>query len=288
MAVATQPAAKDPAVLFRRFDGQPSRGIPAYRRIIPFIMRGRNESAVFFEQTIDLSRTLPWIEEHNRGGGNRVTLFHLVLFAAARVLHERPRLNRFVAGRKLHDRDGVWISFAAKKQMSDDAPLATVKRRFPADESFSAMAAAMASDVAEARSERSSSVDRELGVLLRMPTLVLDGAVRLLRTLDFFDLAPRALLEHDPMYTSLFVANLGSLKIDAAYHHLYEYGNCPLFATVGKIEQAPIATSAGELEVRTVVKLKFTYDERIEDGLYCARALEIFKQWLEDPASWVV
>jgi hypothetical protein len=79
-----------------------------------FLMRGRNESAVYFEQRIDLSRTQPWLDE--RGA----RLFHLLLHALASVLHERPRINRFTVGRRTFQRKGVFLSFAAKKAMSDD------------------------------------------------------------------------------------------------------------------------------------------------------------------------
>jgi hypothetical protein len=273
--------------MLRRFDGRPVRGLPAYRRMMPLLMRGRNESAVYFEQSIDLSESLPWLERRGQALGQRLTVFHLLLFGLARTLHERPRLNRFVAGRRIHERDGVWISFAAKKRLDDDAPLSVVKRRFEPGESFDEMVAALAAGVEEARSDRPSSMDRELGLLMRLPPLVLDGAVRLLQTLDFFNLAPRALIAHDPMYTSVFVANLGSIKIDAAYHHLYEYGNCPLFVTLGRIEQAPVVTEGGVVEARPVVRLKYTYDERIEDGLYCARALDLLERTLARPGEHV-
>ena len=104
-----------------------------YRRMMQFLMRRRNESAVYFEQHLDLSRTIPWLASR---GGARATLFHLVLHGLASVLHERERLNRFTVGRKVYQRTSVELSFAAKKAMHDDAPLATVKRRFDRDESF--------------------------------------------------------------------------------------------------------------------------------------------------------
>ncbi len=272
--------------MFRRFDSRPSRGIPAYRRMVPFLMRGRNESAVYFEQTIDLTDTLPWIAAFNREHDERITVFHVLLASLARVLDERPRLNRFVAGRKLHDRDGIYISFAAKKRFDDDAPLSVVKRRFDPGEPFARMVSTLVAKVGEARTDKKSPVDKELDVLLRMPTFMIEAATRLLRTLDFFNLAPRALLENDPMYTSVFVANLGSIKIDAAYHHLYEYGNCPLFVTLGKVEKAPVVVD-DRVEARPVVKLKFTYDERVEDGLYAAKALELLKAYMQTPSEWL-
>jgi hypothetical protein len=202
------------------------------------------------------------------------------------VLAERPRLNRFVAGRRLHDRDGIWLSFAAKKRMDDDAPLSVVKRRFAPEESFGQMISSLAGEVDDARSDRRSPLDREVEGLLRLPRPLLDGAVRLVRALDFFDIAPRALLERDPMYASAFVANLGSVGIDAAYHHLYEHGNCPLFVTLGRIERVPVVVG-DRVEPRDAVRLKYSFDERIEDGLYCARALDALRRRLEDPASWI-
>lgn len=272
--------------MFRRFDSRPARGIPAYRRMIPFLMRGRNEAAVYFEQTIDLTDTLPWIEAFNAANDEQVSIFHLLLASLARVLHDRPRLNRFVAGRRLHERDGIWISFAAKKRFDDDSPLRVVKRRFDPDEPFEEMVGSLLDDIGEARSDNKSSVDRELDVLLKMPPVVIEAATRLLRALDFLSLAPRALLEHDPMYTSVFVANLGSIKIDAAYHHLYEYGNCPLFVTLGKVEKLPLVIG-DTVQARPAVRLKFTYDERVEDGLYAAKALELLRKYMEQPGTWL-
>jgi len=261
--------------------------------MIPFLMRGRNEAAVYFEQTIDLTDALPFIEKFNTASAEkgdsagRITVFHLLLASLTRVLDERPRLNRFVAGRRLHDRDGIWISFAAKKRFDDAAPMSVVKRRFDPKEPFSQMVSTLTAKVGEAKTDKKSSVDKELDVLLRMPTFMVEAATRLLRTLDFFSLAPRALLEHDPMYTSVFVANLGSIKIDAAYHHLYEYGNCPLFVALGRVERAPVVVDDGSIEARSIVKLKFTYDERVEDGLYAAKALELLKTYMQSPADWL-
>src|SRR5258706_5776465 len=84
-----------------------------YRRMMGFLMRRRNESAVYFEQHIDLARTLPWIAEHKQRQ-SQTTVFHLVLHALATVLHQRERLNRFTVCRRTYQRTGVFLSFAAK------------------------------------------------------------------------------------------------------------------------------------------------------------------------------
>jgi hypothetical protein len=236
--------------------------------MMSFLMRGRNESAVYFEQRLDLARTLPWLEQ--RGA----RLFPLVLHALASVLHERERLNRFTIRRRTYQRKGVFLSFAAKKAMTDDAPLATIKREFPAGESFEHVGAALSGEIGEARSDRPSHIDKELKIVLALPGFLLAFLIGVLKWAYSWGLAPRSLVDTDPLYTSAFVANLGSLKIDAAYHHLYEHGNCPLFVTVGQVEGGKLL-------------LRYTFDERVEDGMYCARALELLRKRVEDPASWI-
>jgi hypothetical protein len=240
-----------------------------YRRMMLFLLRGRNESAVYFEQTLDLSKTQTWLADR------RVTLFPLILHALASVLHDRERLNRFTVGRRTYQRTHVLLSFAAKKAMSDDAPLATIKRRFEKTESLDALVASLAGDVGGARSDKRSAMDKELSILLALPGFLLAFLIGALRWLYAWGLAPRSLVDTDPLYTSAFVANLGSIKIDAAYHHLYEHGNCPLFVTIGHVQDGRLL-------------LRYTFDERVEDGLYCAKALQLFKQRVEDPASWLV
>lgn len=269
----------------RRRDGTLAKVAP-YRRIMPFLMRGRNESSVLFEHQLDMSRAQPWLEDWNRRTGQHATAFHLVLHALARMLHERPHLNRFIAGRRIYDRRGVFMTFAAKKAMREDAPLATVKREFPRDERFAEMVAALNSNIKVAKSDAVSKVDKELAVFLRFPGFLLAASVALLRWLDSHGLAPRALIGDDPMYTSAFIANLGSLKIDAAYHHLYEYGNCPLFCTVGRLAKAPIVVD-DEVSVRPALLLRYSYDERVEDGFYAASGIALLRAWIEDPADWI-
>jgi hypothetical protein len=265
--------------MFGPHDGRRVR-VPPYRRMMGFLLRRRNESAVYFEQHLDLSRTLPWLEDR------RARLFPLVLHALATTLHERERLNRFTVGRRTYQRKGVFLSFAAKKAMSDDAPLAMVKRRFEPGETFAQLSTALEGGIGAARSTTPSAMDKELGVLLALPGFLLAFLIGVVKRLYAWGLAPRSLVDTDPMYASAFVANLGSLKIDAAYHHLFEHGNCPLFVTIGQVTSVP-AVADGAIVARPSLTLRYSFDERVEDGLYCARSLKLLAERIEDPAAWL-
>lgn len=271
-------------MLWSRPDGTRCKDVPATRRIMPFIMRTRTECAVYFEQEIDLGETLPFIAAFNEAHPDtRVTVFHVFLWAAVRAIHARPRLNRFVMGGKLWQRDGIWVSYSAKKALRDDAPIVVLKRRFDPAMSFEELVRFVYGDLSEGRSDRKSHVDKELALFLSLPATLLRAGVSLLRWLDDWNLLPGSFIHPDPMYASLFVANLGSVKLDSAYHHLYEWGTIPVFAVIGRTRTVTTLDAGGAPRTRQVCSIKYTLDERVEDGLYCARALELLRDLIEHP-----
>lgn len=273
--------------IFSRPDGTPVRDVAPVRAIMPFIMQGRNESIVFHETAVDLTRTLPWIAAFNEGRPEpaRATLFHLFLWAAARTLHERPGINRFVSGGRLYQRNDVTIAFAAKRAMRDGEPIVTVKAVFPEGEPFDACVMRLRASIAEGRSGKPRPIDTEVDLVMRLPGFVIRAGVWLLRWLDGVNLMPAKMIEGDPMYSSLFAANIGSVGLDAVYHHLYEYGNTSLFGVVGRIENMVVAGDDGAPAVREGVRIRWSFDERINDGLYGANSLAIARRYMENPGG---
>ena len=261
----------------RRPDAKLVRDVAAIRRFMPFISPRRNESVVYFEHTVDAESALAYLEQLNVGRPpeRRITFFHLVLHGLMTIFHERPRLNRFVAGGRLWQRDGIWLSFSAKGAFDDDSPILTVKQRVEPAHSLPEMVDKILDALDYGRSGRKTTSDSEIDILLRLPVPVVRAAMWLVHRADALGLLPAGMIHSDPLYASAFVANLGSVGLDAGYHHLWEHGNCPVFCVIGRI--TPDASG------RRRVTLKYTYDERIEDGLYCARTLERLRERLEHP-----
>jgi hypothetical protein len=269
---------------FSRADGDAIPALPSLRRVMPHLMPGRNEAAVFLDQRLRVERTLAWIDEQNRALApeDRVNFFHVVLCALARVLHERPQLNRFIVGRRVYQRREVAISFAVKRTFDDDGGLATVRVTFGPRDSPQDVARKARAAVSEGRSDRPSAAQKEMDLASHLPGAVIRALLWLQRALDARNLLPAALTRQDPLYASLFAANLGSIGLDAPFHHLYEYGTVPIFAALGRIAPEPVVDD-GQLAVGQVAHLRYTLDERIADGFYCARSLELVRQWIEDP-----
>jgi pyruvate/2-oxoglutarate dehydrogenase complex dihydrolipoamide acyltransferase (E2) component len=268
-------------MLTNRPDGSLVKNLSATRAIMPLLMKQRTESTVYFEQELDVSETMRFIDAYNVGkeGSERITLFHVFMWAMATTLHDRPRLNRFVSGGRIWQRKGVWLSFAAKKRkLDDEAALVTIKREVPKGASLAEVAALLNADIRTGRSETPRPEDRELDLTQKLPLWMVKLALAAMRLADRWNVLPASTIAHDPLFTSMFVANLGSLGLEAAYHHLYEWGNCPFFAALGRTRE--VETKHGTKLVCTV---RYSFDERIDDGLSCARSLELLKQRVEQP-----
>lgn len=274
--------------LFRRADGDYIPDIPPYRQIMPFIMRSRAESNVLFEQHLDAERGLAFIQRWNEAHPDkRISFLHLLTHALVQTLHEWPKLNRFTMGGRHYQRKGIWISYSGKKAFTHDAPVVAFKQEMKADASFAARVDQLSGAVKEGKSDKESSVDKELKIFLRVPAFLLRLGVKLLFWLDSWNLLPHFFFRDDPLYSSAFIANLGSIKLDAGFHHLFEYGNIPVFVVIGKHGPAPYVKPDGTLGVRQEIILRWNYDERVEDGLYCARALDALRERLESPDEWL-
>lgn len=275
--------------LFRRADGVPVEGLSAERRIMPHLMRGRNESAIYHEALYDISRTRRWLREYNRAGDHgAATLFHLVVWGCAYSIHRHPSMNRFVAGRRIYQRNEVSLSFAAKKTMERDAPLVTVKVKFPdPDESLTSAVKRITSQIQEGRTSEGRPVDKEMRIAAWLPVFLLSFVMWFIRLLDRFNLLPRRAIDNDPMFTSMFLANLGSLGFDNTYHHLYEYGTASLFAALGTQKKTVFMSRAGQQEVKDGLQIRFTLDERVADAFMAGDGLKLFRTIIEDPERFL-
>ena len=273
---------------WRRTDGDLVKDGTDLRRIMPYVMRTRNESIVYFEQRIDVRAAERFVRAFNEAHPEtRATLFHVVLWAARGGIAEYPGLNRFVAGGRLYQRKGIWVSYSAKQRMQRGAPLIVLKRRFEPQESFAAMVSEMGTQLQAAKfGGEKSSVDGELGIILKLPGILRRLVFGLYRLLEANGMFPKFFVDNDPLYASVFLTDLGSLGMDPAYHHLYEYGTIGIFGALGRARTELVGDpNSGRMERKRVAVLRWSFDERIEDGLYAGYGLKHMQRLVEDPVK---
>lgn len=272
--------------LKRRPDATYVGDVPALRRIVPFVMRTRTESLVYFQQRIEVDDLLAWLEAANAGRSRseRLTLFHVFLTAIARTVRLRPETNRFVAGRRTYQHDEISISFVVRQGMAEDAEESEARVVLTGTESVEDVRRLV--DVV-VRRERAGveqgGDDRLVHFFASWPRPVLNGVARGVRWLDYHNLMPGRLVESIPLYTSVYVVHAGSIGIDPPLHHLYELGTASAFVAIGRVAPQPVVDASGAVVARRCVDVAYTLDERATDGFYFAKTAEVIRRLVAEP-----
>lgn len=269
----------------RRRDGTYLGDIPAFRRIVPYLMPTRTEAVVYYPQRIEVGGLLAWLEERNAGRSEaeRVTLFHVFLTAISRTLALRPEMNRFVSGRRTYQHKEISVSFIVKKAMTEEAPETEVRLVFTGAESVDEVRDLVTGALDRERGDHRGADDKLVDFFASWPRPVLTLVARTVKTLDYYNVMPRALRDAIPLYTSVYLVNLGSVGADAPFHHLYEHGSASVFVAMGRVGKQPVVDEHGEVVARDCINLAYTLDERASDGFYFARTAEVFRRLVADP-----
>jgi pyruvate/2-oxoglutarate dehydrogenase complex dihydrolipoamide acyltransferase (E2) component len=71
--------------------------------------------------------------------------------------------------------------------------------------------------------------------------------------------------------------------LNAGYHHLSNWGTTSVFVVIGEKERRPVFHEDGTFEMRTMLDVGITLDERIADGYYYAKTVRLLKKLIENP-----
>lgn len=268
-----------------RSDGRRIRSIPAMSQIVPYIMVERNESCNLFSESLEITHIDRYIRQKRKEGLTSFGINHVLLAAYCRAVCRYPGLNRFVSGQKVYSRgEDIQYSMTIKKEMRADSPDTCIKVHLSPRDTADDVYRKFQSAVDEVKNTPlDSSFDNTAGLLTLIPGVFLKFTVWLLKLLDYFGLLPKFLLEVSPFHGSLFMTSMGSLGIPPIYHHLYNFGNMPVFGAFGMKRRATEVLEDGTVVLRKYVDLKFTMDERILDGYYYAAFFKHYKRILQHP-----
>lgn len=251
--------------------------------IMPYIMRGRNESAVYYCNTVNIEPIQKYIKEKRREG-KRITMFNVVVTALLQVLNQRPNLNRFIAGRRLYKHDSFEVLYTVKTDLSDDGLESVAKIQLAEDDNIDSVTENMTETVQSIIDGSEEKWDDKLiRYFSKAPRWLLRSILNVLRWMDFHGILPSFFLDTIPMYSSVFVSHLGSIGGGSLFHHLYEFGTTSVFLTIGKVYEKPIKNRDGSVSWQKSVDLSFTIDERIVDGYYMIKSLNMLDQLLLNP-----
>lgn len=280
-----RPGGRIPPHLGRRVDGRRIRSLPPVNYIIPYIMVNRNGSSNLFEEAFEITNVDRYIRQKRREGLTNFGIMHVFLTAYCRGVAKYPGVNRFIAGQKIYSRgEDIQFCMTIKKDMTTDGAETEIKLHLsPRDTVYDVYKKMNDAIVKVKNTPLDAGVDNTAYALTMIPGVVLKFFVWFLKTLDYFGLLPKFLLEVSPFHGSIFFTSMGSLGIPPVYHHLYDFGNLPVFGSFGCKRRALELQEDGTVVQRKYIDFRFTLDERTVDGFYYAAFLKYYKRLIQHP-----
>lgn len=268
-----------------RKDGRKLRTISPMHRLEFFIMKDRNDALNLFSDSFEISAAEQYIRKKKAEGLKNFGLLHVILAGYVRTLASRPALNRFVSGQTLYARNCIEVVMTIKKEMSIESPDTCIKVKFDPHDTAEDIYNKFNKVVEENQSGAGDSdFDKTAEIFNRIPRPLLRLIIRFLNWLDYHGKLPQPIMDISPFHGSFIITSLGSLGIPPVFHHIYNFGNLPIFLAYGAKRYQMVMNAEGQFERKVYVDYTVVTDERICDGYYFASSLKMLKRILKNPA----
>ena len=262
------------------------RDLDALHVFMPYLYPNRADNEAFISETIDLENIDRYLAEKNAAlpdGEEPYKLFYLLLAALVKTITLRPKMNRFIKGGRVYQRDKLSLAFVVKKKFQDDAHEALAFIEFDETTTIDDVRRKLAEEIHACRSNQIDNSTAGMEMLGRLPRPALRLVMWVLHRLDYYGRVPYSLVKTDPNYATCFITNLGSIGLKAGYHHLSNWGTNSIFIVIGEKSLQPHWEADGSMSMREVLPLGLTLDERIADGYYYSRTVKLLKYLLHNP-----
>lgn len=267
----------------KRADGKKVKNIDIMFKFIPRLMKDRNDAFVFYKQSINYEKLHEYRAKKKEEGINLNTI-DIIFAATARIMAERPKLNRFVANQQIYARNGIIFSMISKSSKGDDGEENIIKIEFNGTENIFEVHEKLQSAIAEVKTKdtNKNDIDKTINKFSKLPAFVFNFIVNACRFSDKHGLIPKKLIDISPFHSSAFVSDLGSINGEAVFHHLYNFGTTSIFVTMGKKVNRSVVKD-NKICTQRCINIIFTLDERICDGYYYISSLKKWTQYVNNP-----
>ncbi len=278
-----------------RKDGYYLAGLDSMHVMMPYMFGDRTNNEAVMGEVIDLTEVDKYLAVKNAGNPDfKYTWFHVITAAIAKTMLLRPKMNWFIAGGRYYERKKIEVAFNVKRKFADEAEEAMAK--FVLDPDGGSVLEQVHTYVQKfvhkvRKEDQTVGVTNVLDAVKKFPRPLFRLMAWTLKKLEYYGHYPQALAKDDPCYSSCYITNLGSIKLNADYHHLFNWGTISFFVVISEKKLRPFWHEDGSYDLRNTIKLGLTIDERIADGYYFAKSLRLMRhlfahpELLDEPAA---
>lgn len=267
-----------------RKDAWQVRDLDGLHFIMPLIYPNRADNEAFIMERVDLTNARAYLDRKNaEKPAFHYTIFQLITAAILKTVYLRPKMNRFIANKTLYQRSYLSAAFVVKNQFADNGSESLAFFYADGKTTLEDLHEKIRKLVTEFRAGHEDQSSDVMDLLVKMPHFISRAIVRFLCFLDRHGWVPQSIIETDPNYSTIFLTNLGSIKLRSGYHHLSNWGTSSLFVIVGEQKKRPFTGEDGSMEMKESIDIGLTIDERIADGYYYSNTIRLFKYLIERP-----
>ena len=249
------------------------------------IKPNRSVSDVYVNQKLDVTELVKYLEKKKKKGED-VTFYHAVVTGIGKVYFNRPYLNRFVQDRHLFMHNDVVIGFVAKVAFDDKAEELMIMLKIEPDDNIHTLSKKIADKVNGIR-KPNGKVEKKGGNALidalgHWPNIFRVPVIGLLKWMDKKGILPASIEEDNLYYSSIILSNLGRLHSPAIFHNITDFGNSSALATIGEVRDEVVVIN-GKQEIRKLCEFGINLDERIADGYYFIKSIQMLQYIFNHP-----
>lgn len=249
----------------------------------PLFLGRRSQSINYFKFHVPVDVWDDFIKA-KEAEGLTYTYRDIMVASLIRIFKTRPQLNRFIVGGRLYQRKHIDFAMMVHKSLRTGAEEAALKVRYTGYETIGEIKQKLDAEIHKAVHEKNGydGFDR---FFRRAPLCVLKFFVGALRFFDRFGmLSAKTLFQVSPFHSSIYFADMKSIKMPYIYHHLYRFGNCGFFLSMGMPKMEAVVNDDGQVVPRKMIQMGVAVDDRVLDGLYFSRSIKGFMRWCSDPS----
>lgn len=254
--------------------------MPGILRLATYL-KDRQDADVYINKKIDVTELVKYMEKKKETEPS-TTYFHAFAAACAKAIFNKPRLNRFIINHNCYERNVVSLSFVAKVDFKDDSKEFLAVLPVDKTDNIDNIRLKIKDKVDKVRSNTKNDTDNTVDILDKLPKFALSIVVPIIKWMDRHDLLPKSFNENLIYNSSVIMSNLGSIKCGAIYHNITDFGSNGILITFGNIKKEPLVVD-GKVEVRDVLEIGATLDERIADGVYMSKSINLLEHIFTHP-----
>ncbi len=267
-----------------RRDAKKIRNLDGMHYILADLKPDRCDADVYINQTFDVTKLVKYLDKKKKEHPDlHITFFHAFSQAIAKLIYNKPLMNRFVANRTYYERNEVKLGFAAKVKFDEKSEELLCVIDVKPNETFMDTQKKISDRVLKIRSNKKSDTNNAISVVGHLPKFIRVLVVGIFKWVDKHGWLPKSFVNDNIYYTSVIMSNLGSINCGSIYHNLTNFGTNSILATIGKVHKEEILLENGKKEIRDVCDFGINIDERIADGVYFAKSLNLLQYIFDNP-----